>query len=313
MAAPADFTTTWGNTSVAEDVSQIIYQITPEDTPFFNSIGETQARSTFHEWQIRSLTTRSHNAQFQGFTYGFSANNRRATRLTNSTQIIAKEVRVSETLQASDLHAIADMFADQMQIAFTEAKTDAEHAYIRGTLSSGTTNAAPQMQGFNLYMVNNSSATFTNVSGAVTITEDILNELLQLGWDAGGKPADVLVNGPMKRVLSSFISGTTKFIAAEDQRQVNTISHYESDFFPINIALSRDVLKNGSNAAVTGHDLMLYDRSMLSKAQLRPWTSRRTPEIADSMDGVVKTETTLEVGNPDAHVYAAQYLTGTSD
>jgi len=306
--------THYGDTSLAEDVSQIIYQITPEDTPFYNSTGDSRARSVVHEWQTRSLTTRQHNANPEGFTYSFTGANRRTSRLTNPTQIVAKEIRVSESLQAADQHAISDMFADQMQIGFTEAKTDSEHMFLRGSSASGTaTDEDRQADGFCNFMIENGGATntFTNVSGGVTLTETLFNNLIELGWTAGGKPADVLVNGTMKRKLSTFITGNTKFISADEQRQVNTISTYESDFFPVMIALSRDVKQRESG--VTGHDLVMYDRSMISKAWLRPWTSRRTPEIADSMDGVVKMEATLEVGNAGAHVYAANYLSGTND
>lgn len=311
MAAPFPRVgATFGDTSLAEDVSQIIYQITPEDTPFFNSIGSTRARSVVHEWQTRSLNTRQVNANPEGFTYSFTGENVRTARVVNFTQILKKEIRVSETLQAVDQHAIADMFAEQMQIAFTEAKTDAEHAYIRGTAVSGASDAAGQMNGFNKFMEDNSTSTYTNVSGTDTITEDIFNQLLETAWDAGGKPDKMLLNGPMKRKFSSFNSGLTRFIEADRQKQVNVVTHIETDFFPVSIALSRDVRRNLTAAGVTGHDIMIYDASMLARADLRPWTSRRTPEIADSMDGVVKTETTLEVGNANAHVYAADFLTG---
>lgn len=301
----------YGDPSVAEDVSQIIYQITPEDTPFYNGIGEARANSVFHEWQIRSLTTRQDNAASEGFTYTYTAANRRTTRTNNWTQILFKEVRVSETLQAIDQHAIADMFADQMQVAFTECKTDAEHAYLRGSFNSaGTNNTARRMAGFCNYVKSNGNA-YTGVSGGVTLTETIFNDLIELSWTQGGKPNQCLVNGTMKRKLSTFTENNTKFIAADEQRQVNTISMYESDFFPISIALSRDIKQRESG--VTGHDIVIYDPSMVAKAHLRPWTSRRTPETADSMDGVVKVETTLEVGNASAHVYGEDYLSGTND
>ena len=60
--------THYGDTSVAEDVTQIIYQITPEDTPFYNMIADRSSGSPKHEWQTRDLTTRSDNATVEGAT-----------------------------------------------------------------------------------------------------------------------------------------------------------------------------------------------------------------------------------------------------
>lgn len=39
-----------------EDLSNVIYNISPDATPFFTLSGLTQGRSTLHEWQSDSLT-----------------------------------------------------------------------------------------------------------------------------------------------------------------------------------------------------------------------------------------------------------------
>lgn len=38
-----------------EDLSDVIYNISPTETPFLNSVGKTKATAVYHEWQKDSL------------------------------------------------------------------------------------------------------------------------------------------------------------------------------------------------------------------------------------------------------------------
>ena len=38
-----------------EDLTDMIYDISPTETPFMSSIGKTKATATFHEWQTDSV------------------------------------------------------------------------------------------------------------------------------------------------------------------------------------------------------------------------------------------------------------------
>jgi hypothetical protein len=42
-----------------EDLSDIIYNISPTDTPLMSSIGKTKATAVYHEWQVDSLAAAS--------------------------------------------------------------------------------------------------------------------------------------------------------------------------------------------------------------------------------------------------------------
>ncbi len=50
-----------------EDLSDVIYNISPTDTPFMSSIGKTKATAILHEWQTDSLAAASlSNAAVEG-------------------------------------------------------------------------------------------------------------------------------------------------------------------------------------------------------------------------------------------------------
>ena len=40
---------------IREDLSNIIYNISPEETPFMSGIGKSSADNTYFEWQIDTL------------------------------------------------------------------------------------------------------------------------------------------------------------------------------------------------------------------------------------------------------------------
>lgn len=296
----------YGDTSIAEDVTDIIYQITPEDTPFYNSIGDTQATAITHEWQVRDLSTRNANANYEGFTFTFTTAMTTPTRVTNVTQIMNKDVRVSETEIAVNHYAIGNLFADQMQIRMVEFKTDHEHALLQGTLVTGLTTAARSFQGF-IAAIGSNASSYTNSTGLGTMTETVFNDAIQMAWDLGGEPQDCFVGGKAKRHISSFTANLTRFIPADQQRQVNTISLYESDFFPVRVHLSRDIKAQEIDSTYTGYQFVFADLTMLKKAWLRRPTSMRVPVTADSADGIIKSESTLEWGNASAHVVLDKY------
>ena len=94
MALPTGSQTTFASIGNREDLSDIIYDISPTDTPFMSSIPKNSATSTKHEWQTDALAAASAgNAVIEGddaTTDAFTA----TTRLFNYTQISDKAVRL---------------------------------------------------------------------------------------------------------------------------------------------------------------------------------------------------------------------------
>ena len=298
--------THYGDTSIVTDVTDLIFQITPEDTPVTNIVGRTSAQAVTHEWQQRDISTRQANAQPEGFTYNFTGAMQLPTRVTNVSQIMNKEVRVSDTERAVSHYAIDDLAADQMETAMVGIKTDMEHTIIQGTLASGNaTDAARSMSG--LIQVISTYVTSYKDAAAVSLSEAMLNDYLEICWDLGGSPKDWFMKGALKRRISGFTASSTKFIESDQRRLVNTVSVYESDFFVVNMHLCRDIPATTTDT-VTYNALMGLDRTMIKWAQLRPFVAKRTAAIADSYDGVIVGEGTIEWGNALAHYYADYLL-----
>jgi hypothetical protein len=67
MALPSNTLATYEAIGNREDLSNIIYRISPTDTPFMSSIDREKASGVNHEWQTQALAAASTaNAQFEG-------------------------------------------------------------------------------------------------------------------------------------------------------------------------------------------------------------------------------------------------------
>ena len=62
MAQPTNLYDTYDTTGIREDLVDVIYSISPEDTPILSAIPRTTAKSTKHEWQLDSLATPAANS-----------------------------------------------------------------------------------------------------------------------------------------------------------------------------------------------------------------------------------------------------------
>ena len=67
MAQPSETFDTYDSIGEREYLSDVIYNISPTDTPFLSSASKTQATAVLHEWQTDSLAAAvTNNAVIEG-------------------------------------------------------------------------------------------------------------------------------------------------------------------------------------------------------------------------------------------------------
>ena len=113
MAVPTNTRETYGAIGIREDLSDIIYNISPEETPFMSAIGKSTADNTFFEWQTDSLTSAAANRVAEGDDASVIAVSE-PTRRGNYTQISTKAVQTSGTAEAVDFAGRQSSQAYQM-------------------------------------------------------------------------------------------------------------------------------------------------------------------------------------------------------
>jgi hypothetical protein len=122
MAAPTNTFLTTAAIGNREDLTDIIYRISPTQTPVINMASKSKATNTLHEWQVQELASAvTNNAQAEGDD--LTAKTVTVTaRLNNRTQISAKKVVVSGTQQAMNPAGRKDELAYQLSLASLEIK-----------------------------------------------------------------------------------------------------------------------------------------------------------------------------------------------
>ena len=63
---------TYQTVGIREDLADIIYSISPTETPFMSGVAKTSATNTTHQWQTDSLADVAANAAVEGaaISYG---------------------------------------------------------------------------------------------------------------------------------------------------------------------------------------------------------------------------------------------------
>lgn len=279
---------TYDDNAIREDLSDVITNLSPTETALYSGLGKVKASQPLHQWLTDTLRAAQTNAQVEGFTPTYSARTR-PTRVTNWTQILSSEVEITDTEKASLQAGFADRFAYELDKGMKEWANEAEFALMRGGLESGTGSAARFMQGLKASV----STNVTSQSG-VSLTEQILNDYFQNVWNTSREYIDeVYVGGLLKRRISSFTSGSTKFTDVEDKRLTNSVSVYESDFGIVKLLLHRHVTATGD----THNDIIGIKNDLYKVAQLRPPHMENMAKVADSTRGMIVGEITLEFRN----------------
>ena len=307
MAVPANTRETYGAIGIREDLSNIIYNISPTDTPFLSGCGRGSADNTTFEWQTDELKTVAMNTQIEGNDYASTAATE-PRRLTNYTQISATQVQSSGTAEAVDFAGRKSTQAYQLAKRAKEMKRDMEYMLLQGTVKVlGSSGTARETAAFSTWVGTNSASTSNVVaastgagitnSGAstypdgttnsatgganTTTTIALINNVAERIWNLGGTPDTILCNGTVKGTISSstvggaVVAAPRKDIGSKDNiTAVNAVDVLVTDFGTFKVVPDRHI-------PATNVDFIDFD--LWSVDYLRPF---RTETLAKSGDSV---------------------------
>lgn len=299
MAIPTNTFLTYDAKGNREDLTNIIYDISPTLTPFTNSIGRTPVSNTLHEWQTDALAAAStSNARIEGDDKtGGSIT--ATTRAQNRTQISDKTVVVSGRQRAMDPAGRDDELAYQVVKAANELKRDIESIATRNqAIGTGSSTAASTTRSLEAWYTSNTSRGTSGANGSTTaaatdgnqrtFTEDLLKDVLQKIFTSGGEP-DMIMTGPInKQKLSGFAGNATRMEDAKDQKLVTSVDVYVSDFGTLK------VMPNRFQRERTVHVLQT---DLWGLGFLRPYMEEDLAKTGDSDKKLVLAEWTLEARN----------------
>ena len=274
-----------------EDIEDIIYDISPTDTPFLSSIGSGTANATLHQWQQDSLAAAATNAAVEGADAGTASADPTVLK-TSNTQIFTKVVQVSGTAEAVGKYGRSSELAYQIAKKGKELKRDIEHAFVgagqAGTAGNGST--ARELTSAQ----NQISATTTDDNGGTdrTFTEALLLDVLQSVYEEGGNPNQLQVTPSHSVTVAEFAaaSGRQRDFR-ESTKLVNVVDIYVSPFGEVSVVPNR--FMNANQALVA-------DTEYWNRAVLRPMQTIVLSKNGDSDKRQMLTELTLVCENDKA-------------
>ena len=297
-----------------EDLSDIIYDISPMDTVFMTRASRGTANSTTHEWLIDSLASPAANAQIEGDA--FSANARTLpSRLKNYTQISRKEYEVTGTAQKVTKAGMSELLAYHTTRAAKELKRDMETSMLGNNPASAGTSTSPRVAGGVpnwIYSANHIKltgqtvwSTTAPVSGFATatipgasttaFTETDLKAMLSQAWSCGGEVDTILVNASVYNTISGFTGIATRFRDVGSRAQAQIIGAadlYVSPYGSHKIQLSRYIMSATAFA---------LDMSSWQVDYLRPFQTIDIAKVGDSERRMILAEWTLVAKTPLAN------------
>lgn len=233
----------------ARDVSDVVTNVSPKDSPFFSLLQSNQGVARVKENVTASLAAANEgNAIIEGATLTIDDIITRGTE-SNVMQIFTKGIDVSGTQEVVIKHGgIRSEIDFQIKQRFTELATDVEKAFIQGVSASGSDAAARKLSGLIEKITTNTSTAATNnalwtgTSDAnYAAFEDKLNDLFQTMFETGQVADTVFVGANRKRRISKLTTKVTRNIDAGAKKQILAVNVYEGDFGEVNIILNRYV------------------------------------------------------------------------
>lgn len=312
MAVPTNTVQTFTRRGIREDLSDMIYDLFPDETPFMTSIGRDKAEAVYTEWQTDTLAApTATNASIQGDDATNSVSSP-TVRLGAYVQLSDKTVQVSDTMEAVKHAGFNSMMARELRKKSTELKRDMEFRlsgnYTTTVPAAGTAGLTAGAIGW-MQTNTNRGVTGTNptLSGGTigypnavgtngtlrTITEAMLKDVMQKAWTAGGQPSRALMSGPIKQTAAAF-TGLAQQRRETGKAPITIIAAsdvYKSDFGDVQFVPSR---------FCSTRDVLVYDPEYWAVAYLQGFDQKPLAENGHSKRRLIWAEYALKSKNEAA-------------
>lgn len=324
MAILTNSRSTFSAVGIKEDLSNIIYNISPMDTPFLSMSGRGTCDNTLFEWQTDELATQAANQQLQGDVPDALAV-AETVMAQNQTQISFKTVATTGTAEAVDFAGRRSSQAYQMAKRAKEIKRDMEFMLTGNSIRVvGGTTTAPQTACVQSWLgakttatsnlidggastvvgiVNVSSSVYANgtavktgTAPTVQLTEAMINLVVQRCYESGGSP-DTMFCKPDLKVRLSAIAGasladlTTQTKGDKPAHAINAVDVVVTDFGTFKFVPNR-FCDQGDIGII-----YVMDWDYWSVNYLRPFQTLNLAKTGDNVKQMMVAEYGLEAKN----------------
>jgi hypothetical protein len=319
MAIVTNTFTTFDAKGIREDLSNIITNIAPEETPYMSNIGRESISNSLFEWQTDTLASAAANKQLEGDDVTSFDSVTATVRLQNYAQISRKTIVLSATEETVNKAGRRSELAYQIAKRSAELKRDQEFTMLNGAVAAAgnttTARGTASLQAFiktNYDMqTNGANPSYTTVPTSArtdgnvrTFTETILKNVIQQVWTAGGTPK-ILMTGPVNKQRVSGFSGiaSSRFNIDGGARPATIIGAadiYVSDFGNVQVVPNRFQRER---------DAFVIDPDYAKVTTLRPYQQVELAKTGDAEKRMLIVEWGHKVLAENAHGIAADLIT----
>jgi len=312
--------TTYSAKGIREDLSNVITNIAPEETPFMSNIGRENVSNTLFEFQTDTLAAAAANAQLEGDDVASFDAVTATVRVQNYCQISRKTIILSATEEVVNKAGRRSELAYQIAKRGSELKRDQEFIMLANTGAVAGDSTTARKTGSLLAFLktnidydttNGGNPTYTTLPSAArtdgtvrTFTETILKNVIQKVWTAGGTPK-ILMVGPVNKQRVSGFSGiaSSRFNVdggAKPATLIGAVDIYVSDFGNVSVIANRFQRER---------DAFVLDPDYAKMTVLRPYQQIELAKTGDADKRMLLVEFGLKVLAENAHGLAADLVT----
>tara|TARA_R110002126_G_scaffold83445_3_gene203686 strand:- start:3133 stop:4077 length:945 start_codon:yes stop_codon:yes gene_type:complete len=306
MAQPTGVYVSYSSIGLREDLENVIYDISPTETPFMSMGSREDAIAVNHEWQTDALADAvTTNYNEEGATL-VAAEPAATVRLGNICQISLKTTLVSGTLDAVSKAGRKQELAYQMTKRSKELKRDMEKSLLNNQAKTAMAadSTVRKLGGLPNYVATNVSEVGSGAGNGATrtdgtqrtFTETLLKATILAAYNNGADCKYLMMAPAKKQIFSTFVgvggaSGVSNYIDATDQRIIGGMDIYVSDFGELAVV---------PNRFQRARDVWILDPEYYGVAYLRPFAQKEVASTSDGEQRAIITEFTLVVKNEKA-------------
>lgn len=314
MAQPANTFDSYDQVGIKEDLQDVIYDVSPDETPFYSSMEKKDVKSTNHQWQTDALRASADNAHIEGDDTTAAARSASVLR-SNNTQIFKDAVITTGTDEGLDKAGRTREMAYQVMKVAKEQKLDIERAmFLNNAKVAGNNTTARELAGAPTWLITNTSigATGSDATGDGSdartdgtqraFTQTLFDDVMQQIWVSGGRPDTVYLSAYQMNIALGFTGNNNQrsTIKAEDEKVIKHMDVYVTSFGTVEFVPVREN---------RGRDVFIMQSDMWACGVLRGTKNEALAKTGDNEKRQVVTELTLICKNEKASGMVADLST----
>lgn len=271
---------TYDQVGKKEDISDVISNLSPTETPFSSLIGDEKVTNTMYQWQEDALDVVADNAQVEGAD-ATDENMTPTVMRSNHTQILSKTIKVAATADAVSTYGRAKETAYQLGKKSAELKRQKEYILIGKAQNAAAGSSAAARRFGNVWGQDAAGTAMIDAGNVVTngvaaaLTEAMVLSVNQKIYEAGGAATIMMIKPADSLIVAGFSAsaGRVREIPQEDRKIVNVIDLYVSPFGEQKVILNRFMKADSA---------LLFDPKNWKTQTLRPFTRTLLAKTGDA-------------------------------